>query len=117
MSSPNPVLRLAVAGHTNTGKTSLLRTLTRDTGFGQVDDSPGTTRHVEGARLLADGVVMVELYDTPGMEDGIALLDYLDVLAPPSERLAGPERIPRFLQSPESKRHFDTKARQRKNDA
>lgn len=111
MSSPDQILRLAVVGHTNTGKTSLLRTLTRDAGFGKVDDNPGTTRHVEGARLLADGVVMVELYDTPGMEDGIALLDYLDVLAPPSERLDGPERIRRFLQSPESKRRYEQEAR------
>ncbi len=111
MPDSDHILRLAVVGHTNTGKTSLLRTLTRDAGFGQVQDSPGTTRHVEGARLLVDGVVMVELYDTPGMEDGIALLDYLDVLAPPGERLDGPERIRRFLQSPESKRRFEQEAR------
>src|SRR3546814_7456317 len=45
------------------------------------------------------------------MEDGIALLDYLDVLAPPSERLDGHERIRRFLQSPESKRRFEQEAR------
>ena len=111
MTKPDRVLRLAVVGHTNTGKTSLLRTLTRDPGFGRVDDSPGTTRHVEGARLLADGVVVVELFDTPGMEDGIALLDYLDVLAPSSERLDGPDRIRRFLDSPESKRRFEQEAR------
>ncbi|MDS1139878.1 DUF3482 domain-containing protein [Pusillimonas sp. SM2304] len=111
MPHPDPVLRLAVVGHTNTGKTSLLRTLTRDAGFGQVDDNPGTTRHVEGARLLVDGAVAVELYDTPGMEDSIALLDYLDLLAPPSERLDGPERVRRFLQSPESRRRFEQEAR------
>ncbi|NYT84462.1 GTPase/DUF3482 domain-containing protein [Pollutimonas harenae] len=111
MPGHDQILRLAVVGHTNTGKTSLLRTLTRDASFGKVDDNPGTTRHVEGARLLADGVVMVELYDTPGMEDGIALLDYLDVLAPPSERLDGPERIRRFLHSPESRRRFEQEAR------
>ena len=29
-------LKLAVVGHTNVGKTSLLRTLTRDVGFGEV---------------------------------------------------------------------------------
>ena len=111
MSRPDHILRLAVVGHTNTGKTSLLRTLTRDAGFGQVDDNPGTTRHVEGARLLVDGAVAVELYDTPGMEDSIALLDYLDLLAPPSERLDGPERVRRFLQSPESRRRFEQEAR------
>src|SRR5690606_32235893 len=100
-------LRLAVVGHTNTGKTSLLRTLTRDPDFGQVKDAPVTTRHVEGAHLLVDGAVAVELYDTPGMEDGISLLDYLDQLVQPGERPDGPERIRRFLLSPESKRRFE----------
>ena len=46
-------LKLAVVGHTNVGKTSLLRTLTRDVGFGEVSHRPSTTRHVEGARLSA----------------------------------------------------------------
>lgn len=111
MPTPDAPLRLAVVGHTNTGKTSLLRTLTRDPDFGVVEDSPGTTRHVEGARLLVDGSVAVELYDTPGMEDGIALLDYLDQLARPAERIDGPERIRRFLASPESRRRFEQEAR------
>jgi hypothetical protein len=106
-----PFLRLAVVGHTNTGKTSLLRTLTRDPHFGRVDDSPGTTRHVEGARLLIDGDTAVELFDTPGMEDSIALLDYFDQLSDRSERLDGPARIRRFLDSPESKRRFEQEAR------
>ena len=38
-------LTLAVVGHTNVGKTSLLRTLTRDVGFGEVSHRPSTTRH------------------------------------------------------------------------
>lgn len=111
MPDPKQALKLAVVGHTNTGKTSLLRTLTRNPRFGQVDDNPGTTRHVEGARLLVDGQAAVELYDTPGMEDGIALLDYLDQLAAPGTRTDGPERIRRFLDSPESRRRFEQEAR------
>ena len=104
-------LRLAVVGHTNTGKTSLLRTLSRDPEFGEVQDRPGTTRHVEGLRLMVNGSTAIELFDTPGMEDGMALLDYLDVLAPPSERLDGPARIHRFLDSPESMGRFEQEAR------
>lgn len=104
-------LRLAVVGHTNTGKTSLLRTLTRDPGFGQVADSPGTTRHVEGARLLVDAGTSVELYDTPGMEDSMALLDYLEQQLAPGHRLDGPDLIQRFLQSPESHARFEQEAR------
>ena len=50
------ILRVAVVGHTNTGKTSLLRTLARDVAFGEVSDAAGTTRHVEGLRLLADNI-------------------------------------------------------------
>ena len=47
-------LKLAVVGHTNVGKTSLLRTLLRDVGFGEVSHRPSTTRHVEGARLSVE---------------------------------------------------------------
>jgi len=104
-------LKLAVVGHTNTGKTSLLRTLSRDPDFGEVQDNPGTTRHVEGVKLLVDGSAAVELFDTPGMEDGMALLDYLERLAAPGERLDGPARIQRFLDSPESLRRFEQEAR------
>ncbi len=104
-------LRIAVVGHTNTGKTSLLRTLLRDTRFGDVSSRPSTTQHVEGARLLADGRPVATLFDTPGMEDAIALLDYLDTLAPPSERLDGPDRLARFLASPEAVGRFEQEAK------
>ena len=91
------LIRIAVVGHTNTGKTSLLRTLTRDTRFGEVADSPGTTRHVEGARLRIEGGDALEWFDTPGMEDSISLLEYLERLEAPGERLDGPARVRRFL--------------------
>ncbi|QID18404.1 GTPase/DUF3482 domain-containing protein [Nitrogeniibacter mangrovi] len=104
-------LRIAVVGHTNTGKTSLLRTLLRDTRFGEVSNRPSTTRHVEGARLMADDRPVATLFDTPGMEDAIALLDYLDVLAPPEARLDGPDRLKRLLDSPEAKGRFEQEAK------
>lgn len=104
-------LKLAVVGHTNVGKTSLLRTLTRDVGFGEVSHRPSTTRHVEGARLSVDGEALLELYDTPGLEDAIALRDYLDVLEPPGERLDGPERIQRLLASAEARARFEQEAK------
>src|SRR5690606_3189748 len=103
--------KVAVVGHTNTGKTSLLRTLTRDESFGKVADSPGTTRHVEGSRLLAEGRPVLELFDTPGMEDGIALLEYLERLQQAAERLPGPARVQRFLQAPEAHGRFEQEAR------
>ena len=111
MSEATRPLRLAVVGHTNTGKTSLMRTLARDTGFGEVSSRPSTTRHVEGVRLIADGEVLVELYDTPGMEDAIALLESLDGLTEGGERLDGPARVERFLASPPAATRFEQEAK------
>lgn len=104
-------LTLAVVGHTNVGKTSLLRTLTRDVGFGEVSHRPSTTRHVEGARLSVDGDALLELYDTPGLEDAIALLDFLERLDRPGERLDGPARLARFLEGSEARQRFEQEAK------
>ncbi|WP_312965551.1 DUF3482 domain-containing protein [Stutzerimonas kunmingensis] len=104
-------LKLAVVGHTNVGKTSLLRTLTRDAGFGEVSHRPSTTRHVEGARLSVDGEALLELYDTPGLEDAIALLDYLERVERPGERLDGPARTARFLDGSEARQRFEQEAK------
>ncbi len=73
-----PVLRVAVVGHTNSGKTSLLRTLTRDVTFGEVSNSAATTRNVEATILVIEGAPTVELFDTPGLEDSSGLLEHLD---------------------------------------
>ena len=96
-----PRLRVAVVGHTNTGKTSLLRTLMRDVNFGEVSDRPATTRHVEGVTLMVHGQPLMELYDTPGLEDSIALLDHLEAMRG-DRRADGVELIDRFLAAPES---------------
>ncbi|MAZ66143.1 MAG: GTPase, partial [Kangiellaceae bacterium] len=71
-------LALAVVGHANTGKTSLIRTLLRHSHFGRVENAMGTTRHVEMASLLVEGQVVVRLFDTPGLEDSMALKATLD---------------------------------------
>lgn len=104
-------LKLAVVGHTNVGKTSLLRTLLRDVGFGEVSHRPSTTRHVEGARLSVNGEALLELYDTPGLEDAIALLDHLEQLERPGERLDGPARTARFLDGAEARQRFEQEAK------
>lgn len=70
-------IKVAVVGHTNSGKTSLMRTLLRDGSFGEVSNSAGTTRHVEGGAVLLDGEVAIALYDTPGLEDSIGLLEVI----------------------------------------
>jgi len=89
-------LKLAVVGHTNVGKTSLLRTLTRDVGFGEVSHRPSTTRPSRRS---------------PGLEDAIALLDYLERLDRPGERLDGPARLARFLEGSEARQRFEQEAK------
>lgn len=69
-------LKVAVVGHTNVGKTSLMRTLARDSGFGDVASSPGTTRRVEAAHLAAGPHELV-FFDTPGLEDSAGVLAHL----------------------------------------
>jgi len=73
-----PPVRIAVVGHTNAGKTSLMRTLTRRRRFGEVSSRPATTRHVEMAEIGLEGKKAIELFDTPGLEDSTGLLAYLD---------------------------------------
>lgn len=85
-------VRIAVVGHTNTGKTSLLRTLTRDTAFGTVSDRPATTRDVQGIELLAGKRAVLALYDTPGLEDAIGTARALaEQLAPAADPVAAIE--------------------------
>lgn len=103
------VPRLAVVGHTNVGKTSLLRTLLRDAGFGEVAATSGTTRQVESACLTAAGQPAVALFDTPGMEDASALIEALESMT--AARHGGPERIAEFLGSALAHGRFEQEAR------
>lgn len=100
-------LNIAVVGHTNAGKTSLLRTLTRRADFGEVSDRPGTTRHVEALSLDIDGRPALRFIDTPGLEDATALLDHLQQL---DARLPRLERIAAFLRGAAARGPFEQEA-------
>jgi len=76
-SDSSALLNIAVVGHTNTGKTSLIRTMLRSADFGEIEDAAGTTRHVEQATISAGDVPILNLHDTPGLEDTHALHGYL----------------------------------------
>jgi small GTP-binding protein len=78
-------INVAVVGHTNTGKTSLIRTLLRDDRFGNIDEIAGTTRYVEKSVVYAGEDAVLALYDTPGFEDSSALLQALEELSKSSE--------------------------------
>lgn len=100
-------IRLAVVGHTNAGKTSLLRTLTRHADFGEVSDRPGTTRHVESIDLKIDNRNMVRFFDTPGLEDSAGLMEILKAQGEGTP----PERIRAFLASDAAQLRFEQEAK------
>lgn len=70
-------MRLAVIGHTNTGKTSVLRTLLRDASLGEVADEPGTTRESRAYSLRLAGREAAVFWDTPGLEHAALALEHL----------------------------------------
>lgn len=111
MTPANP-LKVAVVGHTNTGKTSLMRTLMRDATFGEVSDHPAVTRHVEGARITIDASRALELFDTPGLEDSIGLLEHLDILSRQAGAARpGVEQVRAFLAGDEAQGRFAQEAK------
>lgn len=79
--SSDPAINVAVVGHTNAGKTSLIRTLLRDDQFGNIDEAAGTTRSVEKSVIFAGDDAVLNLFDTPGFEDSSALLQALDQMS------------------------------------
>ena len=92
-------LRLAVVGHTNTGKTSLLQTLLRRRDFGEVSASGGTTRAVEAGEVADDEGTIAVLLDTPGFEESDRLRDAIESTR--TDRYDDPRTLlDRFLASP-----------------
>ena len=91
------LLNIAVVGHTNTGKTSLIRTMLRSTEFGVIEDAAGTTRHVEQATISADHEPILNLFDTPGLEDSRALFAHIKKLHKQSKSLPPVKILEHFV--------------------
>lgn len=105
MTHEYPPLHLCVVGHTNVGKTSLLRTLLKDDSFGKVANESATTRHVAKSNILdSNNTLLIELYDTPGMEDTTGVMDHLTEIT--NERTEGIDRLTAFLTAVKSE-HAD----------
>ena len=91
------LLNIAVVGHTNTGKTSLIRTMLRSTQFGKIEDGAGTTRHVERATIFAGNEAILNLHDTPGIEDSHALSRQLKSISSQHKSLSAAEILEKFI--------------------
>jgi len=95
--SSQPAINIAVVGHTNAGKTSLIRTLLRDDKFGNIDEVAGTTRSVEKSAIFAGDHAAINLFDTPGFEDSSALLQALEELADRAEARTPADLLRTFI--------------------
>lgn len=73
-------LKLLVAGHTNTGKTSMLRTLGRRSEFGDVSPRSGSTRSITPLPLVDSAQLTVTAFDSPGFESAPELRDDVDAV-------------------------------------
>jgi hypothetical protein len=102
-------LRIIVVGHTNTGKTSLIRTLARNPRFGEVSPSPATTRRIEALPLVESESGEVVLYDSPGLERASELADVLE--ARESSRHRRAEALEALLADPIAEERFEQEAR------
>lgn len=63
----DPII-VTVAGHANHGKTSIIRTFTRDNKFGTVSDEPGVTKEIRYTKFILHGKTYLKLFDTPGFQ-------------------------------------------------
>lgn len=88
-------LKIAIVGHTNTGKTSLIRTLTRERNFGEVKDEASTTIDVAEIKRASQTLSLTYI-DTPGIEDAMAVLDLLEEKYPSRSRIEEAENLRKF---------------------
>ncbi|MCK8517118.1 GTPase/DUF3482 domain-containing protein [Methylonatrum kenyense] len=91
-------LHILLAGHTNVGKTSLLRTLGRLSDFGEVSASPSTTRQIQPLPLIETDQLRIVFFDSPGLEQTEPLLEQLD--AGPDRRHSHSQRLRALLDEP-----------------
>ncbi len=102
-------LHLLLAGHTNVGKTSLLRTLGRLADFGEVSASPSTTRQIQPLPLIETPDLRITFYDSPGLERADQLLERLQDQQGARHDQAG--RLRALLDDPDLQREAEQELR------
>ena len=98
---------LAVVGHPNKGKSSLVATLAQDDSVG-IGADPGTTLRVRDYPMRIDGRLLYTLVDTPGFQRARRVLAWLEQRA--RERGASaadrPRLVAELVSDPDAPRRF-----------
>ncbi|MCR9093908.1 MAG: GTPase/DUF3482 domain-containing protein [bacterium] len=97
MSTP----RLAVVGHPNKGKSSLVATLAEDDSVG-IGPTPGTTLRTREYPMSVEGRLLYTLIDTPGFQRARRVLTWLQerAAAEPSTAADRPRLVAEFVAAP-----------------
>lgn len=111
--SENPVAdpveapRLAVVGHPNKGKSSLVATLAEDDSV-SISADPGTTRRARAYPMRVDGRLLYTLIDTPGFQRARQVSAWLSARAEREGASAAdrPRLVGAFVSDEESARRF-----------
>lgn len=99
-----PPIRVAVLGHVNAGKTTLVRALARRADIGQVDPAPGTTEQAHAVLRRIPGAPPLTLVDTPGLQDPVPLAELVKAVPHGHTAL---ERLRWFLKRPDARAEFE----------
>lgn len=70
-----PIPRLAIMGHPNAGKSSVVATLTENDRIA-IDKRAGTTTESDFYPVIIDGETVIEFIDTPGFQNPSAILEW-----------------------------------------
>lgn len=97
------MIKLAVVGHPNKGKSSIVATLTRNAAI-DIDPLSGTTTKSQHYPVVVNHRTLYELVDTPGFQRPRFVLDWLKKQAPGAhERKAA---LHAFLNTPSNRERF-----------
>ena len=93
--------RLAVVGHPNKGKSSLVATLAEDDSVG-ISPTPGTTLRARAYPMRVDGRLLYTLVDTPGFQRARRVLEWLEARASATGATAAdrPRLVVDFVNAP-----------------
>ncbi len=97
------MIRLAVVGHPNKGKSSIVATLSH-CGDIAIDSFSGTTRRAQQYPVMAHGQLLYELIDTPGFQRPRFVLNWLEERAPHAHQRK--KAVQAFTNDPANQQQF-----------